>query len=283
MNPIKIYQPVTPGLRKATSVLYRGILTKKKPERALIVGKKRLSGRSRAGQITTRHRGGGAKKLYRLVDFKQQKFGIPGKVRSLEYDPNRSAFIALIVFADGAKSYILAPQNLKVGDRIIYNPSTKVKVGNRMQLKNIPAGTPIHNIELLPGQGGKLVRSAGSSAQIMSFDRDYALLKMPSTELRLVPAEAYASIGVVSNPDHANIRLGKAGRVRHLGRRPEVRGKVMSPRDHPHGGGEGRNPIGLKAPKTKWGKKAFGVRTRPVKKYSDKFIVRRRSKKKRKQ
>jgi len=276
--PVKHYKPTTSARRGASVVDYHKILTKKKPEKALVAGRKRLSGRGTEGKLTVRHRGGGAKKLYRQVDFKQNRLGVPGTVKAIEYDPNRTAFLALIFFQDGAKSYILAPRDLRVGDKIIYNPSTRVRAGNRMQLKNIPPGTPVHNIELMPNQGGKIVRSAGSSAFISSFDRGYALLKMPSSELRLVPEEGYASIGAVSNPDHGNIVIGKAGRIRRLGRRPQVRGKAMNPVDHPHGGGEGGSPIGMKHPKTKWGRPALGVKTRKPK-ASDKLIVHRRVRK----
>jgi len=277
--PVKTYRPTTSARRGASGILFRKLLTKKKPEKTLTKGRKRLSGRGREGKLTVRHRGGGAKKKYRFIDFRQQKLGIPGTVRAIEYDPNRTAFLALVVFADGEKSYILAPRDLRVGDKIIYNESAKARVGNRMRLRNIPPGMPIHNIELMPDQGGKIVRSAGSSASIMSFDRGLALIRMPSSELRLIPERAFASIGVVSNPDHSNIVIGKAGRSRWAGRRPVVRGKAMNPADHPHGGGEGGSPIGLKHPKTKWGKPAFGVKTRRDG-ASDKFIVRRRVKRK---
>lgn len=277
---IKIFKSNTAGRRKASVIDYRKVLTPKRPEKTLIFGKKRISGRSK-GRLTIRHRGGGTGKNYRIVDFKQNKFNVPATVKAIEYDPNRSAFLALIFFQDGTKSYILAPHNLKVGDKIVYNPSAKAKPGNRMMMKNIPPGMAIHNIEMVPGRGGQLVRSAGGHATIMSFDKGFALVRMPSSELRLIPEISFASIGDLSNPDHSNIRIGKAGRVRLAGRRPVVRGKVMSPAAHPHGGGEGRNPVGLIHPKTKLGKPAKGVKTRS-RKASDKFIVRRRLKKKKK-
>lgn len=230
-----------------------------------------------------RHRGGGEKKYYRLVDFKRDKFDIPAKVEAIEYDPNRSSRIALIVYRDGERRYIIAPQDLKVGDEIVSSKGrVEIKIGNRMSLENIPVGFMVYNIELVPGQGGKIVRSAGARATTMAIEGKYAQLKLPSGEVRLLPRKCMATIGEVSNPDHRHIKLGKAGRSRHLGIRPSVRGKAMNPVDHPHGGGEGHNPIGLKRPKTPWGKPALGVKTRKKKKWSNKFIIKRRTKRKHK-
>ncbi|MCX7778989.1 MAG: 50S ribosomal protein L2 [Patescibacteria group bacterium] len=272
--PIKLYKPTTAGRRKAT-VLERKILTRKEPEKSLISGKKSKAGRSK-GKITVRHRGGGAKKLYRQIDFYQDKFEIKGKIKSIEYDPNRSALIALVVYPDGEKRYILAQEGLKVGDEVLTSRSKiEQKIGYRMPLKFIPTGTIVSNIELFKGQGGQLARAAGSYATVMGSENGYTQIKLPSGEIRKVSEECLASIGQMSNIDHWLIRLGKAGRKRHLGIRPSVRGKAMSPRDHPHGGGEGHTPIGLKHPKTPWGKPALGVKTRK-KKQSDKFIVKRR-------
>ncbi len=256
-------------------------LSKKKPEKGLILRLKRSGGRGSSGRITSRHRGGGARKLYRLIDFKQLKRNIPAKVIALEYDPNRTAFIALVQYEDKEKGYILAPQGLKEGDTIIASPKTEVRPGNRMKLKNIPEGAMIYNIELEPDKGGKIVRSAGSAATILSYDAGYGNIKMPSSEVRKIPGECYASVGSVSNPEHRFIRWEKAGKSRKKGIRPHVRGTAMNPCDHPHGGGEGRTPIGLKYPKTPWGKHALGVRTRKNK-WTTKLIVKRRIKKKRK-
>lgn len=273
---VRTYKPTTPARRRTSVVDFRAFLTGESPLKSLRVGRKLRAGRSRSsGRITVRHRGGGAKRLYRLVDLKQDHFNVPALVKSIEYDPNRGAFIARVDFFDGRRSYILVPQGLKVGEKIIYNPSTKVKPGNRMQLRNIPPGVPIHNLELIPGQGGKIVRGAGTAALISSFDKGFALVKLPSGEIRMIPERAYASIGVLSNPDHNRVRIGKAGRMRHRGIRPTVRGKAMNPVDHPHGGGEGGSPIGLKYPKTPQGRPAKGVKTRR-RKFSDKLIIRRR-------
>lgn len=273
--PIKVYKPTTVARRKA-SVLDTSILTKKRPEKRLTKGMKKKAGRSQ-GTITVRHKGGGHKRLWRQIDFKQAKYDIPATVKSLEYDPNRSSFIALVEYTDGVKSYILAPHGLQVGDKIIASKQqAEIKVGNRLPLQSLPSGMQIHNIELIPGEGGKLVRSAGSAAVVETIEGKYAQIKMPSGEIRLIPKEAMATIGQVSNPDHRLVRLGKAGRKRWLGIRPTVRGKAMNPVDHPHGGGEGRQPIGLPYPKTPTGKPALGVKTRKRKKWTDKLIIERR-------
>jgi len=259
-------------------------LAKKRPEKGLREGKKKVSGRSKAGRITVRHRGGGHKRLYRKVDFKRvDKAGVPGKVVSIEYDPNRSARIALIHYVDGDKRYILAAEGLEVGAQVVCAQRTKVKPGNRMQLKFVPSGYKIYNVELVHGKGGQIVRSAGTSATLMGIDDDFALVQLPSGEVRKVRSDCCATIGTVSNPEHSLIRIGKAGRKRWMGRRPQVLGKSMNAADHPHGGGEGHAPVGMKkGPKTPWGKKALGVKTRKTKKFSDRLIVRRRSRKKRK-
>ena len=277
---VKIYKPNTAGRRNMSMVIRKHVLTAKKPLKSLVKGKKRSSGRNSRGVITIRARGGGAKQNLRLVDLKQQKLGIPATVLSIEYDPNRTTFIALISFLDGAKSYILAPADLKVGDKVVFNEKTKIKTGNRLLLKNIPAGVPIHNIELQPGRGGQIVRSAGSSANVTSFDKGYAQIKLPSGEIRLIPENVFASIGSLSNSDHANITIGKAGRHRLMGKRPKVRGKAKNPVDHPHGGGEGGAPIGLKHPKTPWGKPTKGYKTRKKSKSSS-HIIKPRGKKRR--
>jgi large subunit ribosomal protein L2 len=258
-------------------------LTKKEPEKRLVVGKQRVSGRDGKGRVSVRHRGGGHKRLYRLIDFRQnRKLGIPARVLALEYDPNRSARIALLQYADGEKSYVLAPEGLRPGDQIVAAERTKVKIGNRMQLQHIPVGFKIFNIEMQIGRGGQIVRSAGTSATLIGFDGDYALVELPSTEVRKIRRECFATIGTLSNPEHNLVSIGKAGRMRWLGKKPEVLGKSMNPVDHPHGGGEGHSPIGLKAPKTPWGKKALGVKTRTLHKASDRLIVRRRLKKRKK-
>lgn len=273
--PVKLYKPTTAGRRKA-SVLVRTIFTRKRPEKFLTKGKKSKAGRQ-AGKITVRHKGGGEKRLYREIDFRQDKFDLPGRIVSIEYDPNRSAFIALVVYPDGEKRYILAQEGLKVGDKIISSRSKlEIKIGYRLPLKFIPSGTIVSNVELTKGRGGQLAKAAGSSVTMMGLDKGYAQIKLPSGEIRLVPEDCLASIGQMSNVDHWLIRLGKAGRKRHLGIRPSVRGKAMSPRHHPHGGGEGHTPIGLVHPKTLWGKPALGVKTRR-KKWSDRFIIKRRS------
>jgi len=279
---MKQYKSTTPGRRQMTGIDFKKILTATKPYKALTKTLKKKAGRNKQGRITVRHRGGGHKRKYRIVDFKRDKMDIPAKVETIEYDPNRSAFICLVTYKDGEKRYILAPQDIKVGDEIITAEKAPLKPGNRMALKNIPVGTPVYNIELVPGKGGKIVRSAGTSAQVMAHEGGYTYLTLPSSEVRMVPQEAMATVGVVSNPEHRFVTIGKAGRARWLGIRPTVRGSAMNPVDHPHGGGEGRAPIGLrKGPKTPWGKQAYGVKTRKKKKYSDKFIIKRRKKKKR--
>jgi large subunit ribosomal protein L2 len=250
-------------------------ITRSKPERSLLEPKKSKAGRNNQGKITVRHRGGGVKRRYRIIDFKRNKLGVPAKVFSIEYDPNRSARIALLHYVDGEKRYILAPNGLKVGDKVMSGPEAEIRVGNALPLRNIPTGTVLHNIELHPGRGGQMVRSAGGSAQLMAKEGDYAQIRLPSGEQRLVHITCMATIGQVGNLDHENVRIGKAGRSRYLGRRPTVRGSVMNPVDHPHGGGEGRAPIGGQ-PQTPWGKPAMGHRTRHNK-ATDKFIVRRRN------
>jgi len=279
---IKVYKPTTPS-RRRTSVLVSDASRKSNPVKSLRVIKKKNGGRNNQGKITVRHKGGGAKRFIRLVDFKRAKFDIPAKVETIEYDPNRNANIALICYADGARQYILAEDKMKVGDKLVNSKTKYIRgVGNRFSLHLIPSGVDVYNIELEEGQGGKIVRGAGTSAILMSIEGKYAQLKMPSGEIRKVSKECMASVGQVSNPEYRNIRWGKAGRMRHLGIKPTVRGKVMNPVDHPHGGGEARNSIGLKHPKTPWGKPALGVKTRKANKKSDKLIVQRRKKKRRK-
>ena len=274
--PIKQYKPTSPGRRNASSQSYTEI-TKKKPEKSLTESlKSKSGGRNNQGRITVRSRGGGSRRLYRIIDWKRNKPGVPAKVVSIEYDPNRTARIALVQYRDGEKRYILAPNGLAVGAIISSGPEAEVRVGNSLPLANMPTGTQVHNIELTPGRGGQLVRSAGVSAQLMAKEGDYALLRLPSGEMRRVRIECVATIGQVSNVEHSLVKLGKAGRTRHRGRRPEVRGAVMNPRDHPHGGGEGRAPVGMPGPKTPWGKPTLGYRTRNNKR-TDKLIVRRRS------
>jgi len=258
------------------------LLTKKEPEKSLLLSFKKRAGRARSGRITVRHKGGGVKKLYRIVDFGQNKLNIPAKVIALEYDPYRTAFIALIKYQDSEKRYILAPQNLKVGDEIVITEKSEIKVGNRMKLKNIPVGTMVYNIEIEPGRGGKMTRGAGSGAKVLAQEGDYTYLELSSTEVKKIPGECFASIGMVSNPEHIFIDIGKAGSLRLKGIRPTVRGTAMNPCDHPHGGGEGRTGIGLKYPKTPWGKHALGIKTRKRGKWTNKFILQRRKKKKRK-
>lgn len=253
-------------------------ITKKEPEKSLVVSLNKKGGRNSQGRITVRHRGGGAKRKYRIIDFKRDKDGIPGKVAAIEYDPNRTARIALIHYADGEKRYIIAPNKLKVGDVIESGENADIKVGNALPLRNIPVGTTVHNIELSPGKGGQLARSAGSEAQLIAKEGKYAQLRLPSGEFRLVLQECRATIGQVGNVEHENLTLGKAGKSRHRGRRPHVRGSAMNPVDHPHGGGEGRAPIGMPSPLTPWGKPTLGYKTRPKNKKSDKYIVRRRKK-----
>ena len=272
--PIKQYKPTSPG-RRGMSVSTFEEITKTKPEKSLTVRLKKHAGRNNQGKITVRHRGGGAKRAYRLIDFKRNKLGVPAKVAAIEYDPNRSSRIALLHYLDGEKRYIIAPLGLKVGDRVEAGPEADIKVGNALPLKNIPTGTTIHNVELTRGRGGQLVRGAGVGAQLMAKEGDYAQLRLPSGEQRRVHIMCMATIGQVGNVDHENIKIGKAGRARHMGRRPTVRGSVMNPRDHPHGGGEGRAPIGGQ-PQTPWGKPALGYKTRKNKR-TDKYIVRRRN------
>ncbi len=273
---IKTYNPYTPSRRQMTGSDFAEI-TKSTPEKSLLAPKSRQAGRNNQGKITVRHRGGGAKKKYRIIDFKRRKDGIPATVIGIEYDPNRSANIALICYADGEKAYIIAPEGLTDGMKIMNGADAEVRVGNCLPLANIPVGTQIHNIELHPGKGGQLVRSAGNSAQLMAKEGKYATLRLPSGEMRMVPIECRASIGVVGNGDHNLINYGKAGRVRHMGFRPTVRGSVMNPNDHPHGGGEGKTGIGRPGPSTPWGKPALGLKTRKKNKASNKLIVRRRN------
>ena len=271
--PIKKYKPTSPGRRGMTVSTFEEI-TKAEPEKSLLKPLVKEAGRNSQGKITVRHRGGGHKRKYRVIDFKGDKFDVPGVVVAIEYDPNRSARIALIQYADGEKRYIIAPNGLRVGDRVMSGPNAEIRVGNALPLSKIPIGTQIHNVELTPGKGGQLARSAGQSAQLVAREGDYATLRLPSGEFRMVRVECMATIGQVGNLEHELINIGKAGRSRWLGRRPVVRGSVMNPRDHPHGGGEGKAPIGGQ-PKTKWGKPAMGVKTRKSKP-SDKYIVRRR-------
>ena len=273
---LKVYRPTSPGRRGMTGSTFEEI-TKSKPEKSLLLPLKKKAGRNSQGRITVRHRGGGAKRMLRIIDFKRDKVGVPGRVAAIEYDPNRSANIALIYYADGEKRYILAPSGLNVGDSIKSGQDAEVKLGNTLPLKSIPSGTLIHNIELNRGRGGQLVRSAGDAAQLMVKEGEYALVRLPSGEMRRIRSECLATIGQIGNVDHQNIKLGKAGRKRWLGWRPTVRGSAMNPRDHPHGGGEGRSPIGRPGPKTPWGKPALGYRTRKAK-ASDKLIVKRRGK-----
>ena len=272
---IKFYKPTTPGRRNMTTMDYSE-LSKVAPERSLLEPIKKNAGRNSYGRITVRHRGGGNRRKYRVIDFKRERFGITATVQTLEYDPNRSAFIALVQYEDGEKRYIIAPQDLKVGDKIVSGPDADIKPGNALPLINIPVGTFLHNIELYPGKGAQLARSAGNTAQLMAKENGMALLRLPSGELRNVPATCMATVGVVSNPEHANVNYGKAGRKRHMGWRPTVRGSVMNPCDHPHGGGEGKSPIGRPGPVTPWGKPALGYKTRQKNKRTDKYIVKRR-------
>ena len=275
---IRVYKPTSPA-RRFMSVLTFEEVTTNKPEKSLLEIKKSKAGRNKQGKITVRHQGGGNKQKYRIIDFKRNKDGIPAKVASIEYDPNRTAFIALLNYVDGEKRYILAPIDLKVGDTVISGPDADIKPGNALPIRNIPLGTLIHNIEIVPGRGGQLVRSAGDSAQLMAKEGKNAQVRLPSGEVRLVSMDAKATIGTVGNTDHSNVRIGKAGRTRHMGIRPSVRGVVMNPCDHPHGGGEGKSPVGMPAPVTPWGKPALGLKTRKPKKYSDKKIVKRAGKK----
>ncbi|MCC6905680.1 MAG: 50S ribosomal protein L2 [Anaerolineae bacterium] len=277
--PIKNYKPTSPGRRDMTGHTFED-LTSTKPVRSLTEAVRGNAGRNNMGRITVRHRGGGHRRRYRLLDFKRNKFGIPGKVATLEYDPNRSARIALVVYADGEKRYIVAPLGLKVGDVITSGPSADIRPGNALPLSDIPVGTVIHNVELHVGRGGQMVRAAGASAQLLAKEGDYATIRLPSGEMRLVRLDCMATIGQVGNTDHGNVKLGKAGRRRWMGWRPSVRGIAMDPSSHPHGGGEGRSPIGMSGPKTPWGKPALGKRTRRNKE-TQKYIVRRRGKQRR--
>ena len=276
---IKTYKPTSPGRRDMTTLTFEEI-TRTKPERSLVIPKKQKAGRNFRGKITVRHRGSGNKRRIRIIDFKRDKIGIPARVASIEYDPNRSARIALVVYADGEKRYIIAPLGLKVDDGLMSGPDAEIRVGNTLPLANIPTGTMIHNIELQEGRGGQVARAAGISAQLLAKEGRHAQVRMPSGEVRLISQRCMATIGQVGNPDHGNVKLGKAGRKRWLGWRPAVRGSAMTPRDHPHGGGEGRSPIGMPSPKTPWGKPTLGYKTRHNK-ATDKWIVRRRSKKRR--
>ena len=274
--PLKKFKPTSPGRRGMSGYTFEEI-TKDRPEKSLLMPLKKKAGRNNRGKITVRHRGGGAKRRLRIIDFKRDKSGVPGRVAAIEYDPNRSARIALIFYADGEKRYILAPVGLNVGDTVMSGEKAEIKPGNAMPLVNMPTGTQIHNIELQKGRGGKIVRSAGASAQLMVKEGEYALIRLPSGEIRRVRSECVATIGQIGNVEHQNISLGKAGRKRHMGWRPTVRGSAMSPRDHPHGGGEGRSPVGMPGPKTPWGKPALGYKTRKPK-ASDRMIVKRRGK-----
>jgi large subunit ribosomal protein L2 len=273
---VKKYKPTTPGQRGMTSYTFEEI-TKSSPERALTSPRLRHGGRNVYGRVTVRHRGGGHRRLVRLVDFKREKYGISAAVAAIEYDPNRTARLALLHYVDGEKRYILAPVELKVGDTLMSGPSAEIRAGNCLPIANIPVGTLIHNIELKQGRGGQIVRTAGGSAQLLGKEGDFAQIRLPSGEVRLVRQVCYATVGTIGNIDHSNVKLGKAGRKRHKGIRPTVRGSAMSPRDHPHGGGEGRQPIGLPGPKSPWGKPTLGYKTRRNKK-SDPYILRRRSK-----
>ncbi|MBR2711339.1 MAG: 50S ribosomal protein L2 [Bacilli bacterium] len=273
---IKNYKPTTPGLRKMSTLVNEEITKGNKPEKSLTVTAKKNSGRNNQGRITVRHKGGGVKRKYRIIDFKRNKLDIPGKVASIEYDPSRTANIALINYVDGEKRYILAPKNLKVGDQIIAGEAADIKPGNALPIMNIPVGTLVHNIELRPGKGGEIARSAGTSAQILGRETDYVLVRLSSGEQRKVLGTCMATVGEVGNEDSSLVKIGKAGRKRHMGIRPTVRGSAMNPNDHPHGGGEGRAPVGRKSPMTPWGKPALGVKTRKNKQ-TNKFILRRRN------
>jgi len=273
---VKKYKPTTPGQRGMAGYSFEEI-TKDKPERSLLISPRSYGGRNAYGRITVRHRGGGTRRYIRLVDFKRDKRDIPARIAAIEYDPNRTARLALLYYADGEKRYIVAPLGLKVGDTILSGPQAEIRPGNSLPLSSIPVGTMIHNVELKEGRGGQLVRSAGGSAQLLAKEGEYAQVRLPSGEVRLVRQSCYATIGQVGNVEHSNIKLGKAGRKRHMGIRPTVRGYAMSPRDHPHGGGEGRQPTGMPGPKTPWGRPARGYKTRRNKQ-SNRYIVRRRSK-----
>ena len=276
---IRVYKPTSPA-RRFMSVLTFEEVTKKTPERSLVTDLRHRAGRNNQGKITVRHQGGGARRKYRIIDFKRQKDGVPATVKAIEYDPNRTCFIALLVYADGEKRYILAPLGLKVGDTVMSGPTADIKPGNCLPIANIPLGTLVHNIEIKVGRGGQMVRSAGTAAQVMAKEGDFAQIRLPSGEVRKVSMTARATVGQVGNTDHSNVRIGKAGRKRHMGVRPTVRGVVMNPCDHPHGGGEGRSPVGMPAPMSPWGKKTQGVKTRKHRKYSDKLIISRPKKNK---
>ena len=276
---IRVYKPTSPA-RRFMSVLTFEEITKKEPERSLVTDLRHKAGRNAHGKITVRHQGGGARRKYRIIDFKRNKDGIPATVKAIEYDPNRTCFIALLYYADGEKRYILAPLGLKVGDTVMSGPDADIKPGNCLPIENIPLGTLIHNVEIKVGRGGQMVRSAGTAAQLMAKEGAYAQVRLPSGEVRKVAMNARATVGQVGNTDHSNVRVGKAGRSRHMGIRPTVRGVVMNPCDHPHGGGEGKSPVGMPAPMSPWGKKTQGVKTRKHRKYSDKLIISRKSKKK---
>ena len=276
---VKKYKPVTPGTRGMTGYTFEEV-TKSTPERSLLVPLRKSGGRNVHGRVTVRHRGGGHRRFIRIVDFKRDKHGIPAKVAAIEYDPNRTARLALLFYADGEKRYIVAPVDLRVGDTVMAGAGAEIRAGNSLPISNIPVGTLIHNIEVKEGRGGQMVRSAGGAAQLLAKEGDFAQIRMPSGEVRLVRQNCYATIGQIGNLDHGNVKLGKAGRKRHKGIRPTVRGSAMTPRDHPHGGGEGRQPIGLAGPKSPWGKPTLGYKTRRNKK-TDQYIVRRRSKKSR--
>lgn len=276
---VKKYKPITPGQRGMTGYSFEEI-TKDTPERSLLVALRKSGGRNSYGRVTVRHRGGGNKRQIRMVDFKRNKFNIPARVAAIEYDPNRTARLALLHYVDGEKRYIIAPIDLRVNDTVISGPQAEVRPGNSLPIANIPVGTLIHNVEIKEGKGGQLVRAAGGAAQLLAKEGDYAQVRMPSGEVRLIRQNCYATIGQVGNLEHSNIKLGKAGRKRHMGVRPTVRGTAMSPRDHPHGGGEGRQPIGMPGPKSPWGKPTLGYKTRRNKK-TDQYIIRRRGKKRR--
>jgi large subunit ribosomal protein L2 len=276
---VKKYKPTTPGQRGMTGYTFDEI-TKGKPERSLITSVQKYGGRNSYGRVTVRHRGGGGRKYIRIVDFKREKKDIPAVVSAIEYDPNRTARLALLFYADGEKRYIVAPLDLKVGDTVVSGVNCEIRTGNSLPIANIPVGTLVHNVEMKVGKGGQLARAAGGAAQLLAKEGDYAQLRMPSGEVRLISQNCYATIGQVGNIDHGNIKLGKAGRKRHMGIRPTVRGTAMSPRDHPHGGGEGRQPIGMPSPKSPWGKPTLGAKTRRNKK-TDQYIVRHRGKKRR--
>jgi large subunit ribosomal protein L2 len=273
---VKVYKPTTPGLRGMTGYTFEEI-TKSEPERALVQAPRKNAGRNALGRITVRHRGGGNRRLIRVVDYKRDKLDIVARVAAIEYDPNRTSRLALLYYVDGEKRYMIAPVGLKVGDTVVSGAQAEIRVGNALPLSSIPVGTTIHNIEMQPGKGGQMVRSAGGSAQLLAKEGEYAQVRMPSGEVRLIRQVCFATIGQIGNTEHSNIKLGKAGRKRHMGIRPTVRGTAMSPRDHPHGGGEGRQPTGMPSPKSPWGKPTRGYRTRRNKR-SNQFIVRRRSK-----